>query len=80
MKTFLTPNQYNQIYSESTNILISSKVEEKSYEDGIRRCIEELRKLQEQMNHQRQWNHSRDAKFAPVELSDWLLINVLRKL
>ena len=47
--------------------------------DGIRMCINALRSLQNKTNHTRKWSHSNDLKFAPVELSDWLLINVLRE-
>jgi hypothetical protein len=49
-------------------------------EGGVLLCIKGLRELQDQYRHQSKWNFSNDSKFAPVELSDWLLVNVLRKL
>lgn len=48
--------------------------------EGVKLCIESLRSLGEKFRHEREWHHSRDSKFAPVELSDWLLIHVYRKL
>ena len=51
----------------------------KARSSAILFCIQELRSLQRKSNHERDWNHSAETKFAPVELSDWLLINVLRK-
>jgi hypothetical protein len=47
--------------------------------DGIRECIKALRELQETYCHQRKWNSSSVTTFAPVELSDWLVLNVLSR-
>lgn len=45
---------------------------------GIKECIEKLRELQGQFRHQSKWNFSNDSKFAPVELSDYLLKELYR--
>lgn len=49
------------------------------YDDALRTVIEKLRELQGEPRHQSEWNHSRDPKFAPVELSDWILREIYRK-
>lgn len=41
---------------------------------GIRWCVAKLRELQSQFRHERQWNHSSSTNFAPVELSDYLIL------
>lgn len=46
--------------------------------DGIKECIEALRKLQSKYHHRGEWNFSAKPDLAPVELSDWLLVNVAR--
>jgi len=51
----------------------------KAHLDGVGKSIQFLRALQDKSSHWKEWNHSCDVKFAPVELSDWLLINVYRK-
>lgn len=48
--------------------------------DAVIYCIKKLRDLQNKHRHQSIWNHSNDPKFAPVELSDYLFINVLREM
>jgi hypothetical protein len=48
--------------------------------EGVILCIEKLRELQNQYKHESKWNHSNNTHFAPVELSDYLLREVLRKL
>lgn len=48
--------------------------------DAVIYCIKKLRDLQNKYRHQSIWNHSNDPKFAPVELSDYLFINVLREI
>ena len=40
---------------------------------GIMWCIKVLRSLQEEYRHESKWNHSASTKFAPVELSDYIL-------
>lgn len=47
--------------------------------EAIRECIQSLRDLQSEDNHQRQWNHSGETNFAPVELSDYLINHVYYK-
>lgn len=43
-------------------------------QEGVKWCIEKLRELQSRFWHTRVWNHSGETKFAPVELSDFLLL------
>ena len=54
-------------------------IDNEDFQRGVRYCIEELRTLQDKFMHTRIWNHSADRKFAPVELSDYLLLQA-RKL
>ena len=54
-------------------------INNEDFQRGVRYCIEELRKLQDKFRHRRIWNHSDNSKFAPVELSDYLLVSI-RKL
>ncbi len=63
---------------EAKNNELNRKLED-AYKDGVRACIMSLRNLQEESFHERKWNFSGKTKFAPVELSDYLLINVLRE-
>jgi len=47
--------------------------EAEAFQKGVEFCIGELRELQDKFRHQRHWNFSNDSKFAPVELSDYLV-------
>lgn len=47
--------------------------------DGILDCIKSLRDLQKEYRHERKWNHCAKTEFAPVELSDYLLTNLIHK-
>lgn len=49
------------------------------HSQAIRLVINKLRELQDKAGHQSEWNHSRDPKFAPVELSDWILREIYNK-
>lgn len=51
-------------------------INNKDFQCGVRYCIEELRKLNDGFFHVKKWSHSRDLKFAPVELSDYLLLKI----
>jgi hypothetical protein len=64
------------------NMFISDarKIYTEAFRYGVANCIKELRKLGDGYDHERRWSHSRKIEFAPVELSDYLLINVLRKI
>jgi hypothetical protein len=44
---------------------------------GAKDCVITLRDLQKISRHQKLWNHSATTEFAPVELSDYLLLNVV---
>jgi len=54
---------------------IQASIYDKLILDGYIMALKDLRKLSKEYRHQAQWNHSRDPVHAPVELSDWLLIN-----
>jgi hypothetical protein len=71
--------QYNQEWMEEAEKEIKRLSVDNTKVDGIMACINALRSLQNRANHTRKWSHSNELKFAPVELSDWLLINVLRE-
>ena len=58
---------------------IASEREAAARADGIRDCIKALRELQDKYRHQQYWNSSAVTTFAPVELSDWILVNVLNQ-
>jgi len=47
--------------------------EKEDFRKGVEWCVKMLRELQDQPNHQKRWSHSRDIKFSPVELSDYLV-------
>ena len=51
-----------------------------SYLAGYKQAIEDLRRLQEMWNHKKHWCISYDLKYAPVELSDYLVIRGYRTL
>lgn len=52
----------------------SQQVPDELYE-GVRFAIKALRDLQDDpFGHLSKWSHSRDLKLAPVELSDYILI------
>lgn len=47
---------------------------------GVVFAIKVLRELQDRpLGHLSKWSHSRDLKFAPVELSDYILIQYKRE-
>ena len=50
------------------------------YLKGYQDAIKDLRDLQKRLWHEKIWSHSRDLKFAPVELSDYLVIRYNKKL
>jgi len=52
----------------------------KEYLQGYKQAIEDLRKVDKKLNHVKKWSHSRELKFAPVELSDVLVRSYLNLL
>ena len=47
---------------------------------GIHWAIEKLRDLQNEFRHQSKWNHSGQSKFAQVELSDYLVLELRKEI
>lgn len=52
----------------------------KEYLDGYKKAIEDLRSLGINRYHIKSWSHSRELRFAPVELSDYLVLIYNKKL
>jgi hypothetical protein len=50
-----------------------------AFREGVVFAIKALRDLGETYNHLPKWSHSRELKFAPVELSDYILIKYKRE-
>lgn len=46
------------------------------FQTGVRYCIEKLHNLNNESRHTRIWNYSASTKFAPVELGDYLMLQV----
>lgn len=53
---------------------------ESAWRNGFRSAIKELAKLSKDSRHLSRWSHSRDVKFAPIELHDFLVIKYKREL
>ena len=58
------------IHKDRHDIIAASRAD--IQRDGVKFAIERLRDLRE--SDMGKWSHSRDLKFAPVELSDYVLI------
>lgn len=68
--------EHEWVHLSEANALAEER-EARARREGIKECILRLRELQDEYRHQRKWNSSATTTFAPVELSDWLLVNVL---
>ena len=60
-------------YAESWAGFVTECEGMNDYLQGVISSIEILRDLQDTRGHLSEWSHSRDLKFAPVELSDYIL-------
>jgi hypothetical protein len=61
-------------YYGKPHVYAGQNEKEDAFREGIIFAIKTLRDLGDTPNHLSKWSHSRDLKFAPVELSDYILI------
>jgi hypothetical protein len=73
LEQLLQGENVDQLYAWFESGYLSRDPEfEEEFKKGVLFCIQKLRDLTSE--DMKNWAHSRDLKFAPVELSDYLLI------
>lgn len=68
-------NDWANEWADHDRLIVLTK--RKTFEEGVKFAIQALRDIKE--SDMKYWSHSRQLKFAPVELSDYILIKYKRE-